>query len=225
MEEVIDEKNDPKEKKHKKTEENNTKVNAIIDSALDKLSGSASYLETIFSQLDVPQDAEIISDLEQLADSLDDKADDLDAKLMAAHNKAMSIAHNISQKVDEEVTNVLKSPEAFKTMWYVYRAKKKLQKVYDIPHINYSEKTSVLENVEQIVTNVKDLNALAKLYIFINLPVNKGKLNIHKNPKKDALLLNHNTSSWQRLVDHIRGHAFDRLLKKAGINQQQCTAN
>lgn len=201
--------------------ESKVKADALIELATDKLSGATSSLEAFFLQLDVPTDEEIISGLEQIADDFDDAANDLDAKLEEAYKKAIRTAQELSQKVDDEVTKVLKSPEIFKSMWCVYRAKKKLQKICNRPNIDYAEKENVLKEVRKIITEVKDINALVKLYVFINLPEVKDKLNIHKNPIKDTILLNRNTASWQKLLDHIREHAFNRLLKKAGLTQQQ----
>lgn len=208
--------NKKKEGEEKHREDKST-LTRTLGSAVDKLFEKSTKIDELFSQLDLPTDEEIITGLE-------DAAGDLDDKLNMAYDQAQIMLREASKNVDEVVTNALTSLEHFKSSWHVNSAKKKLQKIFTRPDIDYLQKSDLIESVRKIVTSVKDLNALAELYVFINLPENKDKLNIHRSPVKDTLLLNHNTASWQKLLDQIREHAFTRLLSKAKINQQQCTS-
>jgi hypothetical protein len=105
------------------------------------------------------------------------------------------------------------------------------QRIFSLVNVNYDDKSTYVSTVESAFRQLIDyykvqplnqkfsateiINQLCDLYDYINLPENKDKINIHKNPNLDNKLGIINTSSWQKMVGVIREMSLTILFEEA----------
>lgn len=78
----------------------------------------------------------------------------------------------------------------------------------------HEQKNQLIVTMRQLIyAHTLEINVLSDIYHFLNQPNNKFILNVHQNPKYDAVLFKTNTTSWQDAMEGLRNEAMKVLLQ------------